>query len=48
MEEIDRYLAAVDLFRAQGCEPSWQPERADGAVPLERSLSDLREHRAVH
>jgi hypothetical protein len=26
LEEIDRYLAAVDLFRASGCEPSWRPE----------------------
>jgi len=24
--EIRRYLAAVDAFRAQGCEPSWLPE----------------------
>ncbi len=27
MEEIDRYLAAVDLFRALGCDPTWRPER---------------------
>jgi len=26
MEEIARYLAAVDLFRSVGCEPSWRPE----------------------
>lgn len=26
IEEIDRYLAAVDLFRAENCEPSWRPE----------------------
>jgi hypothetical protein len=24
--EITRYLAAVDLYRAERCEPKWQPE----------------------
>ena len=24
--EITRYLAAVDLFRAERCEPTWRPE----------------------
>jgi hypothetical protein len=28
MEEIDRYLAAVELFRSHGCEPTWRPEVA--------------------
>jgi len=23
MEEIERYLRAVDAFRAEGCAPSW-------------------------
>jgi hypothetical protein len=49
VEEIDRYLAAVDLFRAENCEPNWRPERpSDAAPPLERFLSDPREHRRVH
>ena len=26
IEEIDRYLAAVDLFRSECCEPTWRPE----------------------
>jgi hypothetical protein len=26
VEEIDRYLAAVDLFRTLGYEPTWRPE----------------------
>jgi hypothetical protein len=25
--EIDRYLDAVETFRAAGCEPEWHPER---------------------
>jgi hypothetical protein len=25
--EIRRYLAAVDAFRAEDCEPHWLPER---------------------
>jgi hypothetical protein len=27
MREIARYLAAVDVFRAESCEPTWLPER---------------------
>ena len=27
LREIRRYLAAVDAFRAAGCEPAWEPER---------------------
>jgi hypothetical protein len=23
LEEIERYLSAVELFRAEGCEPRW-------------------------
>ena len=26
--DISNYLAAVDAFRAEGCEPSWHPENA--------------------
>ena len=26
IEEITRYLATVDVFRAVGCEPTWRPE----------------------
>jgi hypothetical protein len=48
MEEIGRYLAAVDLFRSLDAEPSWRPEVADPAVALEQFLSGRREHRVVH
>ena len=48
MDEVRRYLAAVDVFRAQGREPSWRPEVAEPAVSLERFLSERREHRVVH
>jgi hypothetical protein len=27
LRDIDRYLAAVALFRAEGCEPTWLAER---------------------
>ena len=47
LEEIGRYLAAVDLFRAVGCEPHWRPER-ETRIGLEQSLSDRREHPVVH
>ena len=26
IEEIERYLAALAVFRAQDCEPTWRPE----------------------
>jgi hypothetical protein len=26
LREAERYLAAVDTFRAEGCGPSWQSE----------------------
>jgi hypothetical protein len=26
-EEAQLYLAVVDAFRAEGCEPHWRPER---------------------
>jgi biotin synthase-related radical SAM superfamily protein len=26
IEEVERYLATVAVFRAQGCEPIWRPE----------------------
>jgi hypothetical protein len=28
--EAQRYLAAVDAFRAEGCEPHWRPEPQNG------------------
>jgi hypothetical protein len=27
LDEIRRYLAAVDAFRAAGCEPTWRADR---------------------
>jgi hypothetical protein len=35
MREVRRYLRAVDVFRAEGCEPSWLPEQTlpPGAPP---------------
>jgi hypothetical protein len=24
--EVQRYLAAVEMFRAEGCDPRWSPE----------------------
>jgi hypothetical protein len=34
-EEAQRYLAVVDVFRAEGCEPEWRPE-----TPVERVWLD--------
>jgi hypothetical protein len=35
--EIRSYLAAVDAFRREGCEPSWAPEALDD--PCEQLVS---------
>lgn len=49
-EEIDRYLAVVDLFRAEGCEPAWRAEVVRGPVSSspapapDRLPSDIRLH----
>ena len=40
IREIARYLAAVDLFRAERCEPTWLPELALSGVPLATSVTD--------
>jgi hypothetical protein len=34
VDEIVRYLAAVDVFRSCGCAPSWRPELVPSAVQL--------------
>lgn len=33
IREIARYLAAVDLFRAERCEPTWLREAATQTAP---------------
>ena len=41
MEEVDRYLAAVDLFRSLDCMPVWRPEDAhDAALPSSEAALD--------
>jgi hypothetical protein len=40
MEEIERYLEAVDAFRAAGCRPTWRP---DPAVPGGRNTCSLQD-----
>ncbi len=43
LEEVKRYLEAVALFRAEGCEPHWatdeqQPSRAGAQLSLDELL----------
>jgi hypothetical protein len=37
VDEITRYLAAVDIFRAEGREPIWRPEIATAPTLEPRS-----------
>jgi hypothetical protein len=41
--EITRYLAAVDLYRAERCEPTWLPESAP-SVASDEPLVVKAEH----
>jgi hypothetical protein len=43
IEEIERYLAAVDAFRAEGLEPSWRREPPALCVPDARVPSVIGE-----
>lgn len=43
--EITRYLAAVDLYRTEHCEPTWLPESAPLPAPDE-SLGTAQAKRA--
>ena len=42
VEEIRRYLAAVDAFRAAGCEPTWHTDFLAGSGEEDRR--SLQEH----
>ncbi|HEU5206611.1 MAG TPA: hypothetical protein VFT94_03275 [Gaiellaceae bacterium] len=41
IEEITRYLDAVELFRSVGCEPSWRPEPTRLAATDEAQLATI-------
>jgi len=45
LQEIGRYLAAVDLFRAEHCEPTWRPESAL-CWTVQKSVKARAEHAA--
>ena len=48
IEEIDRYLAAVDFFRSESCEPTWRTEiHAEVAVSTP-PLTPLRLPSDIH
>ena len=49
IHEIERYLAAVAVFRTEGCEPTWQPEpspRVGPVVPRARGACKVTQARA--
>jgi len=39
--EIERYLAAVDVFRSEGCEPRWSSDEGLGPVPAAALLDSV-------
>ena len=52
MLEVTRYLAAVDVFRTENCEPMWLPElvsiRAAESQALALDASSVTSGRHVH
>ena len=34
LQEVARYLSAVETFRAEECEPTWRPEPSSNASPI--------------
>ena len=46
--EIERYLAAVDAFRALGSEPTWRPEQPSDFVARVRAWLEPCEQGVSH
>jgi hypothetical protein len=46
IDEIARYLSAVELFRAAGCEPTWRPELTVAVEPESKPRSSRIEKSA--
>ena len=42
IDEVARYLAVVDAFRALDCEPNWRPELYRDAEPRSISIAPGR------
>jgi hypothetical protein len=47
-DEIARYLAAVDAFRAEACEPTWLPEPVFSRVDPNMARAGRDTARAAH
>jgi hypothetical protein len=41
-EEAQRYLAVVELFRREGCEPHWRPETSAEQVLVSKSARSFQ------
>ena len=48
IDEITRYLAAVEAFRAADCEPTWRPKSAMVAVAAESGRRSARIEKSAH
>jgi len=46
--EITRYLAAVDLYRAEHCEPTWRPESASWRTSQDCFQAHAEHARSAH
>jgi len=48
IDEVTRYLAAVELFRSLGCEPVWRPESTRAPVADEPLLATTAAAQSAH
>ena len=48
IDEITRYLAAVEAFRAADCEPTWRPEFATVAIEAGSGRRKARIEKSAH
>ena len=48
IDEIARYLSAVDVFRAEWCEPTWLPEPTSRSAAEKPVRAHLAEVHATH
>ena len=46
--EVTRYLAAVDVYRAEHCEPTWLPESTPHAALDERPQARAEHAPSAH
>jgi hypothetical protein len=48
IDEITRYLAVVEVFRATDCEPTWRPEYTTPVLDVTRAVVPTHLEQSAH